>query len=127
MNTVAFLGRAFVKRRYWLLPLSVVLVLSIAPVGIMGLFSPMIFDANGSEENPLNYLLLFSILSYPFFVILGLVIAWRAGQERRRMLIGLGICALPWLIFATSLLLIGLICNGKFVCDLDPLLLKLPF
>ena len=49
----------------------------------MAMFSPMMFDAPGTTENPYIVTLFWSVVSFPFVMIGALNIAWIAFAMRR--------------------------------------------
>lgn len=62
--------------RRWL----IVTTLLFAVGGVLGvipaLFSPMMFDAPGSTENPFTVALFLSVISFPVVSLLSIVISW---------------------------------------------------
>jgi hypothetical protein len=91
--------------------------LTLFPAAFFGLMGVMIFDAPGSEKNPLNYFLLFSIWGYVICVVLGLIIAWSNHSSKKRCMIGLMLPLIPIATLILSILLSALLCDGQTRCD----------
>ena len=116
------------NRRLSVLIPSAIAVVLWPPVAVLGLMafmmSPMLFDAPGSEENKLIYIMIVGagalpVLSLASVVasIVALVKEWRATVSRKR---AWAWAALPLLALATLLVgsvLIDVICDGRFNCQ----------
>jgi hypothetical protein len=48
------------------------------------LFAPMMFDAPGSESNPMTYLIIAFVLSFPVLCILSIVGTWVIFNQQKR-------------------------------------------
>jgi hypothetical protein len=104
------------KLIYSLINLILLLSLLIWPLGIFG--TMFMFDAPGSERNPITICLAISILAYPIPVLKGNAGFWRNRKEG-----SLAICknyTLIGLIGPASILilvaLLQVVCGGNFVC-----------
>jgi hypothetical protein len=76
---------------------------------------PMMFDAPGSEANPLTWLLAATIAAFPLFCLVGAVLPWFF----RRTSFGGWLFLLPILdiaMVATAFFALGYFCDGKFSC-----------
>tara|TARA_B100000674_G_scaffold495594_1_gene523447 strand:- start:3770 stop:4087 length:318 start_codon:yes stop_codon:yes gene_type:complete len=79
------------------------------------MFSPMMFDAPGSDENPLTHFLLFSVLAFPVLCIMGGILPWIFKRHPKSIwLYGLSGLAVVLLVVAIALLSIQ--CGGDFAC-----------
>ncbi|WP_417829698.1 hypothetical protein [Thalassospira sp.] len=79
------------------------------------MFSPMMFDAPGSEENPLTQLLFYSVLAFPVLCLMGGILPWIFRRHR----LGIWLYALSGLavaLFVVAISLLGVICSGNFSC-----------
>ncbi|MDC0672802.1 hypothetical protein [Nannocystis radixulma] len=84
----------------------------------MLLFTPMMFDAPGSEDSVYTWLLVGSLLLYPFLTLGGLVLAWRA-NGRGEVELALKRLQIPLLaasLVVGAVMLLQLVCAGKFAC-----------
>lgn len=106
-------------------PALVLLVLASAGFGlglladlVMLLFSPMMFDAPGATESIYPWLIVFSLMLNPIFVLIGMLAAWRAFNSSdysvalRRLLIPLTGAGLV----IGSFVALEVICDGEFAC-----------
>jgi hypothetical protein len=90
--------------------------------GLVALLSwlvlPMMFDAPGSDESIYTWLLVGSILLYPFFAFGGLVVAWRSSGrgDPARALKLLQIPLLGATLVAVAVALLQVVCGGSFTC-----------
>lgn len=97
--------------------LTALLGLSVLPAVLAATLTLFLFDAPGSEANPLNYAIFGSALLYPAFVIVGLVRAWNRRSDRRKALVNmLAFPLAPALVFGISMLLFKFVCYGSTVC-----------
>ncbi|MBZ5715789.1 hypothetical protein [Nannocystis pusilla] len=103
----------------------VALLVSTVLFGLTGLLSlpmllvtPMIFDAPGSEDSVYTWLLVGSLLLYPFLTLGGLVLAWRA-NGRGEVALALRRLQIPLLaasLVVGAVVLLELVCAGDFAC-----------
>jgi glucan phosphoethanolaminetransferase (alkaline phosphatase superfamily) len=81
----------------------------------MVMFSPMMFDAPGSENNPITQLLFYSVLAFPVLCLMGGILPWIFKRHPKSIwLYGLSGLAIGLLILAIVLLSIK--CGGDFAC-----------
>lgn len=81
----------------------------------MVMFSPMMFDAPGSDENIYTQFLFFSVLAFPVLCLLGGILPWICGRHPKSIwLYGLSGLAIGLLILAIVLLSVN--CGGDFAC-----------
>jgi glucan phosphoethanolaminetransferase (alkaline phosphatase superfamily) len=81
----------------------------------MVMFSPMMFDAPGSENNPVTQLLFYSVLAFPVLCLMGGILPWIFKRHPKSIwLYGLSGLAIGLLILAIVLLSIK--CGGDFAC-----------
>jgi hypothetical protein len=69
--------------KVWLIIATVVYGLLLLPTALMLMFSPMMFDAPGSTENPVIWILLFTIMTYPPVAATSVFFAWRMYQIKK--------------------------------------------
>jgi len=107
---------------------STIAVLLWSPVSVFGLMafmmSPMLFDAPGSEENKLIYILIAGAGALPALCLVSVVASiavlvkeWRSSVSRKR---AWAWAALPLLALATLLVgsvLLDVICDGQLNCQ----------
>lgn len=115
-------------RRLSVLIPSTIAVLLWSPVSVFGLMafmmSPMLFDAPGSEENKLIYILIAGAGALPALCLVSVVASiavlvkeWRSTVSRKR---AWAWAALPLLALATLLVgsvLLDVICDGQLNCQ----------
>ncbi|MHC8493214.1 hypothetical protein ACTU44_10945 [Thalassospira sp. SM2505] len=79
------------------------------------MFSPMMFDAPGSEENILTQFLFFSVLAFPVLCLAGGILPW----VFRRHQLGIWLYALSGLaigLLVSAFVLLDVMCSGDFSC-----------
>ncbi|MEY3014011.1 MAG: hypothetical protein RIT45_2746 [Pseudomonadota bacterium] len=93
------------------------------------LFSPMMFDAPGSENNVWLNLSFYSLLSFPVLSVLAVAGSWvvwsktqhwPAQRASRGRWIQVGVGLLPMisvLLFSLGFLMIEVLCDGSFGCN----------
>jgi hypothetical protein len=84
---------------------------SLLPVAML----PMMFDAPGSEANPLTWVLVAAIAAFPIFCLVGAILPWTF----RRTSFGGWLFLLPVLDIAmvvAMLFALGYFCDGRFSC-----------
>jgi len=74
---------------------SVVEMLTLFPAVFFAQQVVMIMDAPGAENNPINYVIIFSVWAYPVCVIFGLPIAWIFRSSAKWSKIGLSLPLIP--------------------------------
>mgnify|MGYP001627750256 CR=1 FL=1 len=98
--------------RIGLTALSVLGALFSAPLVMM---SPMMFDAPGSENNPLTQILFYSVLAFPVLCLMGGILPWVFKRHR----LGIWLYALSGLaigLFVVAVVLLQIQCGGDFAC-----------
>lgn len=81
----------------------------------MVMFSPMMFDAPGSDENVLTQFLFFSVLAFPVLCLMGGILPWIFKRHPKSIwLYGLSGLAIALIVVAAALL--ELQCGGDFSC-----------
>lgn len=79
------------------------------------MFSPMMFDAPGSDENALTQFLFFSVLAFPVLCLMGGILPWKFRHNPKSIwLYGLSGLAIALIVVAAALL--ELQCGGDFSC-----------
>ncbi|MEQ9346721.1 MAG: hypothetical protein RIG26_09790 [Thalassospira sp.] len=79
------------------------------------MFSPMMFDAPGSDNNALTQLLFYSVLAFPALCLAGGILPWMFRRHPQSIwLYALGGLAVGMLVIAIVLLEIQ--CGGSFSC-----------
>ncbi|MBO6772349.1 MAG: hypothetical protein JJ898_13515 [Thalassospira sp.] len=81
----------------------------------MVMFSPMMFDAPGSENNLLTELLFYSVLAFPVLCLVGGILPWIF----RRHPLGIWLYALSGLaigLLVSAIVLLDVMCGGDFAC-----------
>ncbi len=87
------------------------------PIGLLG--SLFMFDAPGSDTNPITLALALSIFIYPVPVLTGILGYWKNRKEgaihtlRKYTLVGL----LAPTVIVFLVLLLDAFCQGKFACN----------
>ncbi len=79
------------------------------------MFSPMMFDAPGSEDNLLTELLFYSVLAFPVLCLAGGILPWIF----RRHPLGIWLYALSGLaigLLVSAIVLLDVMCGGDFAC-----------
>ncbi|MEQ8391227.1 MAG: hypothetical protein RIB30_09555 [Thalassospira sp.] len=79
------------------------------------MFSPMMFDAPGSDNNALTQLLFYSVLSFPALCLAGGILPWVFKRHPKSIW-------LYWLsgfaigLFVVAIVLLSVKCGGDFGC-----------
>lgn len=102
----------------YLIVSSVLLTLSLFPAFVMAMFSPMLMDSPGSEENIITLSIMIGVISYPLITILFGILSWIFFKREKRW-VSLILMSYPYIhIFFIILLFIALevFCDGNFRC-----------
>jgi hypothetical protein len=86
-------------------------LLSLLPVAML----PMMFDAPGSDANPLTWVLVATIAAFPLFCLVGAILPWCF----RRTSFGRWLFLFPVLdvaLIAAAFFALGRYCDGRFSC-----------
>ena len=104
--------------RIYLIIISIVWFISLFPALFMAMFSPMIFDAPGSETSSWTIAAASAMLSYPLVAVLGIIFSW-VFFVKNKLKTALVFSLLPvvWIGLNISIwVCIELFCDGKFTC-----------
>jgi O-antigen/teichoic acid export membrane protein len=80
-----------------LIVLSVLGVLAIIPASLFAMFSPMAFDAPGSNNDPTVWAIFIGMVSAPFVMLTSLATAWLLYWRRFRR-VAVSVAAVPTLM-----------------------------
>ena len=92
--------------------LSVLAALMSTP---MVMFSPMMFDAPGSDENVLTQFLFFSVLAFPVLCLMGGILPWVFKRHPKSIWLS-GLSGLARTQLLLPITLIQTQCGGNFAC-----------
>jgi len=107
--------RAMPHKKGLRIGLTILTVLAALMSMPMVMFSPMMFDAPGSDENVLTQFLFFSVLAFPVLCLMGGILPWVFKRHPNSIwLYGLSGLALTQLLLAITL--IQTQCGGNFSC-----------
>ena len=83
------------------------------------LSSLFMFDAPGSEENPLNFVLLGSLFLYPLTIMhgTGLFFKKRSEEPLEQLVKYTMTSAIGPLAIVVSIVLLDIFCSGRFACN----------
>lgn len=98
--------------RIGLTVLSILAALLSLPMVMM---SPMMFDAPGSDNNPITQMMFYSLLAFPVLCLMGGILPWIF----KRHAISIWLYALSGLaigLFFASIVLLQIQCGGDFSC-----------
>lgn len=59
-----------------LIVINILFGLVLIPACVMVMFSPMLFDAPGSQDSWLTWFLLFGFLSFPVLIVISIIATW---------------------------------------------------
>lgn len=79
------------------------------------MFSPMMFDAPGSDENPLTQFLFFSVLAFPVLCLMGGILPWKFKHNPKSIWL-YALSGLAVGLFVTAIVLLEAACDGDFNC-----------
>ncbi|MEL6613188.1 MAG: hypothetical protein AAFQ53_13900 [Bacteroidota bacterium] len=101
--------------------LSIVNVIAAAGVllwPMLALSTAMMFDAPGSERNPITRLLALSIVTYPIWTILGNVLFWmkRSSAPVGWLVAFTVVSVLGYVLIVGLFVLLDIVCDGHFAC-----------
>lgn len=104
--------------RLYLIIASIVWFLSLFPALVFAMFSPMMFDAPGSESNALTIALVTAIWGYPFVSVISMVLAWILFTKQKNSVSFLLSLLPPLWVILNILLWVGIavFCDGTFTC-----------
>ncbi len=103
----------------------IILIISSAIFGVlifpnlgMAMFSAMLFDSPGSDNNSFAILLAISILSYTPITLVSITLSWIFFSMKRYLwaTISAGLPFLVILLGLVSILLLSVFCGGDFSC-----------
>ncbi|NUJ97233.1 hypothetical protein HGA92_00405 [Candidatus Gracilibacteria bacterium] len=97
---------------------NIIFVLLLLPSLFISAMSGMMFDAPGSENSTYTILLFSSVVSFPLLIILSIPfsgIFYKFQKYNISLIVALS-PLLSIIFFALSLYLLGVMCNGNFVC-----------
>lgn len=89
----------------------------LADLGLL-MFSPMLFDAPGSERAVFPWLIVGCLFLYPLLVVVGLGLGWRAlarGNSGRAAKLAL-LPALGIALLVAVFVALDVLCDGQFAC-----------
>ena len=98
--------------RIGLTVLSILGALMAAP---LVMFSPMIFDAPGSDENNLTWFLFFAVLAFPVLCLMGGILPWKFRHNPKSIWL-YALSGLAVGLFVTAIVLLEVTCGGDFGC-----------
>lgn len=79
------------------------------------MFSPMMFDAPGSDENALTQFLFFSVLAFPVLCLMGGILPWKFRHNPKSIWL-YALSGLAVGLFVTAIVLLEVTCGGDFNC-----------
>lgn len=79
------------------------------------MFSPMMFDAPRSDENPLTQFLFFSVLAFPVLCLMGGILPWKFRHNPKSIWL-YALSGLAVGLFVTAIVLLEVTCGGDFGC-----------
>ncbi|WP_249741905.1 hypothetical protein [Thalassospira tepidiphila] len=79
------------------------------------MFSPMMFDAPGSDENVLTQFLFFSVLAFPVLCLMGGILPWVFKRHPKSIWL-YGLSGLAFALVAVAIVLLSVQCGGDFAC-----------
>lgn len=104
--------------RIYLIISSIVWFFSLFPALFMAMFSPMMFDAPGSETSFWTIATATAMLSYPIVTVLSIIFSW-VFFAKKKLKTSLIISLIPLVWIGINIILwvcIELFCDGKFTC-----------
>lgn len=81
----------------------------------MVMFSPMMFDAPGSENNPITQLLFCSVLAFPVLCLMGGILPWIFKRHPKSIWL-YGLSGIAVGLFVVAIVLLSVKCGGDFSC-----------
>lgn len=87
---------------------------------IIFIVSMMMFDAPGSEDNPITHLLSLFFVAIPMAAFLAPFFAYpfkKKGQTKKIMAIFFGLPAIPAGALIILMLILNIFCDGQFACS----------
>ncbi|MEM8559599.1 MAG: hypothetical protein AAGG50_17400 [Bacteroidota bacterium] len=97
---------------------NVLAVLGVLVWPILALSTAMMFDAPGSERNPITQMLALSILTYPIWPIVGNVLFWlkRSSAPTGWLVAFTAVSLLGYALIVGLFVLLDIVCDGNFAC-----------
>jgi uncharacterized BrkB/YihY/UPF0761 family membrane protein len=99
-----------------LIIINILFGVSLMPAVVMAIFSPMLFDAPGSEKSSLTWFLLYGILSFPVLIIISIIATWIfyfTKNYKLALWVSLSpLLSIAWIILAFILIIV--LQNGNF-------------
>lgn len=104
--------------RIYLIIASIVWFLSLFPALFMAMFSPMMFDAPGSENSSWTIAIVAGILSYPVVTVLAVLVSWFLFvKKKHKASLLVSLIPLVWILINILLWIdIEIFCDGSFTC-----------
>jgi|GEM_PF-1114421 len=104
--------------RIYLIISSIVWFFSLFPAFIMVMFSPMLFDAPGSETSTWTIAVAAGMLSYPFITVLSIIFSWVFFVKKMlKISLVLSLIPLVWIgVNSVLWMCIELFCDGSLTC-----------
>lgn len=107
--------RAMDHRKGLRIGLTVLSILGALMAVPLVMFSPMIFDAPGSDENNLTWFLFFAVLAFPVLCLMGGILPWILKNHPKSLwLYGLGV--IGFVLITVAVILLETQCQGSFSC-----------
>ncbi|NND62741.1 MAG: hypothetical protein HKN48_06060 [Flavobacteriaceae bacterium] len=106
------------KLKIYLIVNTIVLALSLFPALVMILFSAMMFDSPGSEDNLITVSIVICMIAYPIMVLLGITLSWILFAKKKGK-ISILTSLIPYLnllIIIALFVALEVLCNGNFAC-----------
>ncbi|QIE60582.1 hypothetical protein G5B37_13705 [Rasiella rasia] len=104
--------------RIYLIIASIVWFLSLFPALFMALFSPMMFDAPGSESSTWTIAAATAMLTYPVVTVLSIVVAWLLFvRKKHKWSLCISLLPIVWIVINILIwVAIEIFCDGSFSC-----------
>lgn len=106
------------RLRIYLIISSIVWFFSLFPALFMAMFSPMLFDAPGSESSFWTIAISSAMLSYPLVTILSIIFCW-VFFVKKKLKASLVVSLAPLVWIGVNMLLwvcLEIFCDGRFTC-----------
>jgi len=105
--------------KYFLAVINGFLALGIIAWPLAFIWIGFLFDAPGSSDSIITIAIAVSILSYPVPTILGIILFWQDWKSNNtvKLLMYTVVTSLGYLAIIISIMLLNLVCDGRFACD----------